>query len=333
MPQILMLSGRSISTVGLMSAGEDQVAICNPVVYLEATIIGDLTGHTTEWVQMSGTPTVSLIVVDNVRSYYLVPGLPGSDKVFRFYVDRGSVFEQYREITIRTTPASIARWGENGGTIGLKTEPSYSFVQSFRSAILAPFDYTIPFNSLGTFVSGTAILSYGLPELYYQTADNNTQSYSSRFVNTVVDKWNGSSWVNYHTASLSQTREVLVNDNERIRIGATYSTPNGNVTNYSQWYDFSSGALFGAESLRMLENGGVQGTTTITRNVFVLLAQTYSENIPMLENGMAQSVPVITRIVYTLVPLDYSENITHLENGGAAGKFTITRTSGGSIGG
>jgi len=322
-----------MTSVALLSAGTDQAAICSPVVYLESTVIGDLTGHTTEWVQMTGTPTVELFQVTPTQSYYIVSGVPGSDKVFRFYIDRGSAFEQYREVTIRTTPASVTAYSENGGALGNTTDHPYAFVQGFRSVVLASFDETIQFNSVAAYVTDSGVLAYALPELYYQTLDSNTQLFADRFVNTVVDMWNGSSWVNALTATYAQPREILLNTGDRIRIGATYRTPNGNKTDYSQWYDFSADVVSANTVINHIENGGTEGSVVLVKTIFQLVLQDYNENITHLENGGTTSSPTIVRIVYELVPLVYDENITMVENGGATGKYTITRVSGGSIGG
>lgn len=333
MPQILNLSTRAMGTVTLLSPGAAQQAICTPVVYLEATIAGEPAGHSYEWVQISGTPTVTLYVVSNTQAYYLPGGSPGSDKVFRFYIDRGSIVEQYGDITVYTTPTSLAAFSENGGVAGTVSDPPYAFVQSYRSAVLAVFDNTIPFNSMGILVTGNAILSYGMPEWYYQVSDQNTLSFANRFVNTVVDRWDGEQWVNIRTATLTQTREATVQANDRIRIGVTYRGPTGLKVDYAQWYDFADGTLFGGTVVNCVENGGTQGSVAITRTIFQIVLQNYTENIDTLENGITQGVVVASRIVYALVPQTYDETITTLENGLASAKYSITRVTGGTIGG
>lgn len=333
MPQILNLSTRTMGTVALRSPGAAQQAICTPVVYLEATISGDPAGHSFEWVQLTGTPTVTLYVVSNTQAYYLPGSNPGSDKIFRYYIDKGTGIEQFGDVTIYATPTSTGHYVENGGADGVATDPSYAFVQSYRSILLSVFNSTIPFNSVGTVISGTAVLSYALPELYYQTSDSNTQSFAARFVNTKVDKWDGTGWSNVLTAAYSQPREVTLNEGDRIRIGATYRTPNGYKTDYSQWYDFSASAVSGNTVMNTVENGGAQGVTTIVRTVFRIVTQIYSENLTTHENGGAVGATAITRIVYVLSQQSYDENLTTVENGGATGKYSITRVTGGTIGG
>ena len=334
MPQILWLSSRkNLSTVGLLSAGDDQAAICDPIIYLEATISGDLTGHTTLWEQVSGTPTVDLIIVDATRAYYLVAGLPGSDKVFRFYVDKNTSSEQYLDVNIRTTPFSSARTLENGSGGGRVEFPSVAFVQAFRSTVTAPFDYTIPFNSQGEYVTGTAVLTYALPEAFYQTQTLDNAHWVNRFMYTLVDRWNGSTWQNMQITNYTDMRQIQLDTGERIRIGAMYTSPNGPTPVYSQWYDFSAESLSGGTVVNTIENGAVTGSHTVSRVVFTLVLQSYDETLSTIENGASTGVPTIIRTVFSLIPQTYDENISQLENGVTAGKYTLTRVTGGTIGG
>ena len=105
MGQILNISVKKLlPKVTLLSAGETQQVICTPMVYLSATIEGDLTRHTTEWEQLTGTPLVTITPVDATNAYYDIMGPAGSDKVFRFWIDKGRSYAQYSDVTIRTTP-------------------------------------------------------------------------------------------------------------------------------------------------------------------------------------------------------------------------------------
>lgn len=66
-----------------------------------------MNGHTFEWVQMTGIPTVTLMPGGNpLQAYYEVGANVGTDKLFRFYVDRNTQIEQYTDTLIRTTPFS-----------------------------------------------------------------------------------------------------------------------------------------------------------------------------------------------------------------------------------
>jgi len=64
MAQILFLSSQnSLSVVTVPSQPVEQIAVCEPIIYLEAIVDGDLTGHSFSWGQISGSPTVTLLPV------------------------------------------------------------------------------------------------------------------------------------------------------------------------------------------------------------------------------------------------------------------------------
>ena len=92
-----------VGDVILVTAGEDQTDICSPTVNLSATVLGDPTGHTFDWVQIEG-PAVVIDDPNAISTFYTVaaPGL----KVFRFYVDMGTASEQSDEVSIFDTPQS-----------------------------------------------------------------------------------------------------------------------------------------------------------------------------------------------------------------------------------
>jgi len=95
---------RQFKQITLRTAGEDQTHICSPTIYLEAEVDGDLSGHFVEWEQISGT-TVTLQLSNTLTPFF--DAVDGTDKVFRCYVDRGTPYEQYDDVTIWKTPTGI----------------------------------------------------------------------------------------------------------------------------------------------------------------------------------------------------------------------------------
>lgn len=92
-----------IGSVTLITAGEDQIQICVSTVTLSATVVGDPTGNTFSWVQISGSP----VVIDDptaITTFYTVAGT--GDKTFRFYINQGTASEQFDDVTIFDTPIS-----------------------------------------------------------------------------------------------------------------------------------------------------------------------------------------------------------------------------------
>lgn len=91
--------------VVLVTAGNDQQQVCASIIYLSASIIGNVTGHTFLWEQISGS-AITLIQNSTTTAYYIVDINP-TDKVFRFWVDKGKYNEQYQDITVYSSPSSF----------------------------------------------------------------------------------------------------------------------------------------------------------------------------------------------------------------------------------
>lgn len=91
--------------VVLVTAGDDQQQVCASTIYLSASIIGNVTGHTFLWEQISGS-AITLIQNSTTTAYYIVDINP-TDKVFRFWIDKGKYNEQYQDITVYSTPSSF----------------------------------------------------------------------------------------------------------------------------------------------------------------------------------------------------------------------------------
>jgi len=95
---------RQFKQVELVTAGDDQLHICSPTVYLEGIVNGDLLGHVIEWEQISGT----LVTLQNANT--LTPFfdfVDNTDKVFRLWIDRGTPYEQFDDVLILKTPTSF----------------------------------------------------------------------------------------------------------------------------------------------------------------------------------------------------------------------------------
>lgn len=103
--QVASSSFRNIvGEITLVTAGDDQTDICSPVVFLVATIIGSPIGHTFEWEQQTG-PAITIDDPSAISTFYNA-GATG-DKIFRFYIDRGTASEQFDDVTIFDTPITM----------------------------------------------------------------------------------------------------------------------------------------------------------------------------------------------------------------------------------
>lgn len=328
MPQILMLSQRVLNSVALLSAGENQSAICNPVVYLEATVQGDLAGHATHWEQISGSPTVTLEIVDETHAYYLVPGAPGTDKVFRFYIDKGSVQEQYRDVTVWTTPTSVGIVYYS--CAGSKQDWGSNFLASSNRII---YDY--PYTPL-TVLKGEAFLNptsllliWPYPEGFYSNTVDDV-NVINHFNGFSVERWNTNTWVVEDIISPNDPFESTFAVGDRVRLGVRYDMGsqggNENIA-YSQWFDIDPDVIACHEQGSQF---GVYGHTmaTIDRIVFKVQELTYDDT-GVVYSAHGENASTITRISYKVEELLNTDTAPVFSAFGNT-TSTITRTSGGS---
>jgi len=84
------------------TAGEDQVVVCDTAVNLEATVVGDLTGHTIIWEQISGVAVTFTTPLDQFAISYTTANF--QDKTFRFTIDKGTGNEQFDDVIMFSTP-------------------------------------------------------------------------------------------------------------------------------------------------------------------------------------------------------------------------------------
>ena len=103
-----------VGEIFLITAGEDITDICSPTVPLSATVLGDPSGHTFDWVQIEG-PAVVIDDPNAISTFYTVaaPGL----KTFRFFIDMGTASEQFDDVSVFDTPQSAyPGFGSPGNT-------------------------------------------------------------------------------------------------------------------------------------------------------------------------------------------------------------------------
>lgn len=94
-------------TVRITSAGKTQYLLCPPAdidlgAYLNDT--SNLRNHTILWEQIKGTP-VTLASEDTLGTSF--PHSDTEDKTFRFWLDKGTNREQYKDVDIYYTPTSV----------------------------------------------------------------------------------------------------------------------------------------------------------------------------------------------------------------------------------
>lgn len=79
------------------------VVACDEYVTLNAIVIGDATGHTFFWEQLSG-PAVNWLEAQNQTSVMFQQPSNRADKTFRFYIDRGTPLQAIYDILVTAVP-------------------------------------------------------------------------------------------------------------------------------------------------------------------------------------------------------------------------------------
>lgn len=334
MTQILNVSSLVSKPVDLVTAGDDQVAICEPIVYLEATVNGDLSYHHTLWEQISGTPTVTLVNVTATQSYYTVPGAPGTDKVFRFWIDKDTPFQLYRDVTIRTTPATNARTFSTGTGGNDSVYPDYALISRDYVLAAVPFDYNIPNNSQFSMAGiGTTLM---IPEPSYTriTPDDATLSYSTRYAGSIAQQWSGITWNTIATFTAGDAKQITIDLPARLRFGVVYHRPGReDEVAFHPWNDYD-GLGTAQEVYSQPEVGLIGNDVAIDRVVYRRVAMDNDETAVLGEVGLVAMDFTVSRIVYRLEILTgIDETPAQYEVGLIHNSFTVTRIAGGNLGG
>jgi hypothetical protein len=109
--------------VTLISAGPDQLIFCGDTVYLQAIVDNPtlLDGHTMLWEQLEGPP-VPLATPHQIATSY--PFVETTDKKFRFWLDKGTLVEQYADMEVWHTPKSVVHTTSLGHEVVVWGVPS-----------------------------------------------------------------------------------------------------------------------------------------------------------------------------------------------------------------
>ena len=134
-----------LPAVVLLSAGEDRFVACGNTVFLEGEvdIVENLAGHTILWEQMVGVPVVLSDPNSLATSYSFVER---SDKTFRLWLDKGEIYQQFKDISIFHTPKSEMVMGLSNSKL-TKNLPAADVVEC--TSISGSLTFTVPAPELG----------------------------------------------------------------------------------------------------------------------------------------------------------------------------------------
>lgn len=210
---------RPQNDIVLVTAGTDQQRVCEPMIFLEATVQGNSTfGHTAQWELISGDP-IDIIVLSFTTAYYDTDST-NRDRVFRYWIDKDKFNQQYQDITVYATPTSIYKSPPKvSADINL---PNYNELTIDTYSPFTDFDFTIPFNSEGGEPYSLDI-TWDLPKIY-KLNDETANHYKSLFKSSGAEVHNGSNWQSLGPEALfNEVREAVELSNyDLIRFSSTY---------------------------------------------------------------------------------------------------------------
>lgn len=338
MYSVIFISTKSRrSNLTILNVEGEQTVVCAPIIYLTVNAVGDLTNVPTEWVQISGSPTVTIETVSQTEAYYLAGTNVGTDKTFRFYIHRNTSLEQYVDLIIRTTPRETITSIPHGVMDGAKIPDPMLLLDSPEISSDFTFDTSIRFNAEGHWITDNIYVDIPLPELFTKTTDPLYDVSKNNYHSIIAEEWTGSTWVLAYTFNRDDTRIITLTNTVRLRYGVRYNRPGlGLVTYYSTFYDYDMSrilAVAGKEVIATMDHGILTNAYTISRLVFTLIPVVGEEHIYHEVHGILDNNVVINRIVYILIPVDGETQVTNAPHGVLHNSFTITRTSGTTIGG
>lgn len=342
MAQILFLSSQS--TLGVISISPltviEQTAVCDPLVYLEAVVIGETAGHSFSWEQISGSPTVTLLSVFGFenRKYYEVPEgeLPGSDKVFRFYIDRYTPFEQFMDLTVRTTPFTRTIVLNQGVTLNDSLFYSNMLQDVNKISFSVPYNPSVPFSSVAEFAPDPIQLEFPKPNIFYFSTEDDLY-YRDVFVGYVFQSYTPElGWQTFGAVGKDGPLVVAVGVGTTIRIGTIYQKGPGSSA-YDVYYSNSirieSNSISAVERVGLLKYN-IQSTSTTDKFIFVISSREEDELIPDIQYNN-QIRETVSRIVFLLEEVVPNDDVAFIQENNTNYYFSVTRSSygGGSIGG
>lgn len=110
---------------------------CDNIVMLSATVLGDPSGHTFEWEQISGEPVIWLESVYQTNVMFQQPATR-DDKIFHFVVDKGKAIEKRYEVLVTAIPTDILTTSISSGN-SLVTSARYGITGSTTMSLVPAF--------------------------------------------------------------------------------------------------------------------------------------------------------------------------------------------------
>lgn len=321
----------------LITAGEDQQRVCSPMIYLEATINGNLTGHTFLWELIQGTPVV-LTQNSQTQAYYTVDVSP-TDRIFRYWIDKGKFNEQYQDTTVYSTPTSTYR---NSFKINADINfPDYGELTVGNYSPFTNFDFNIPFNSEGSF-SSIININWDLPKIYGLN-DETANLYKSLFFSSSLELHDGNNWITVNEALKNESRTFNnISAGSLIRFGSTYNVSYGEnkQTIYHSVPEYITPQIIANTVLSPVlpsSPASIVGSVEYTLDsiVYVVNNNDYDDTLSYISISPTVNQPdaTITPVIYDVTAQLSEDTIYSNYTASATNSFTLTLFNGEIIGG
>ena len=212
MPLIRISSLRAYTgEITYFNAGQDGVSTCRNLDSLEGVIKGDLTNHSLEWVQLTGEPVTFLTPINEL--FVAFEFTSTDDKLFRLYLDRGTVWEQYADVWAYQTPTSKHTFGSRvlGGYMQ-KATPDSNLDNSAEYVVIEWPDYE---------QSLIGYAGHDLNKALFWTLPSTDSIYIDGYV---IERWENGAWATY-AATSSNIRYLPIENGYNYRIKTYFYRP------------------------------------------------------------------------------------------------------------
>lgn len=316
----------------ILSAGEDQYATCANTVYLEATIRGNTSGHTFLWELIEGTstPPIVLTQTSQTQAFYFASPFT-TDLKFRYWIDKGKVNQQYKDVIVYSTPVSISKQLQASTNFNKQINNPNLYISYLYTNI--NFDFNIAWNSAAEFPSTLAV-EWGMPFIFYGTINESELLYIDYYHSSVLEKNVGIGWEEVVFKTENQIRQYYpLQENDIIRVGARYKKPGHEE--YEVYYnppEYLISNLLANNVLSQFKASSIINNTSVIRYSYgVLDGNTEATISPLV---VSSNINTSSKQYISYDFLDSNDDtINQLEISSNRISFNLTRINGGNIGG
>ena len=329
---VALISVRPQNDIVLTTAGDDQQRICDPIVYLQATVNGNLSGHTFLWELISGEP-VTLIQNSQTQAHYVVDSTT-RDRVFRFWIDKGKYNQQFNDVKIYATPTDYFSL-ISGGPSNLEVNTDFDPVLkvSLYSLSSASPDNLNNIHGYATYDKYSVAISWALPDLYLLADNNKIILYKSSFVGTTLEANTNGVWYTLISVGINDSRFYAgIPIGTPIRIGSIYNFKGKEQIYYSDVV-YSSSLITGYDRVYQGILAESSLTYTTAKTIYDMTAINVNDEIT--QSALLQTNLDVTRnnTIYDMTNIILDDEITNIQFSTSNLSYTIYRYNGAVIGG